>query len=182
MGDDDSEEEIETEEVDILTKLHKDALKRKKEKSASFDVNSNKKGKKRKLTDMSKDGPETKISHDIDADASVKSESKTVKSGKKKFKRMKQSSDGNEYPEETNSREIMSEKEKLVDKLSESFDSIDNDVVKEVLESSHVEGHEENEQEEAENTGLGTSQIRKEVGGFTVIGDVRKKKTDKVKV
>ncbi len=180
MGDDDKseEEEVNTEPNYILAKLHKDALKRKKQKSDSFGVNSNKKAKKRKLIDQLEDSSKLKTSQNIDSDERARSENNDVKLGKKKTKRRKQSFDGKECPDETNSSDVVKEHG---DDLSLSSAITDNDGVLEMEGGGLVKENEESEQEEPENTELGTSQIRKEVGGFTVIGDVRKKKTDKVK-
>ncbi len=180
MGDDDKSEEEESnaEPNDILAKLHKDALKRKKQKSDSFGVNSNKKAKKRKVIDQSEDSSNLKTSQDIDSDERARAESNDVQFVKKKTKRRKQSFDGKECPDEPNTSDVVKEHG---DDLSQSSVITDNDGVLEMEERGLVKEHEESEQEEPENTELGTSQIRKEVGGFTVIGDVRKKKTDKVK-
>ena len=183
MGDDESDETTE-QASDILKKINKEALKRKRAKlgqedTKTDDVESQETGersqkkKKRKLSNQ-------KIA-ESDSDSIIKEK------GKAKLKLKERDKHGIE--EELNN-DTNGEKPDLMDKETEysRTEGMKNDDNSDVTGNKNID-----RTEDKDDTGMDTKgktevahrsefggQLRTEMGGFTVIGDVRKRKQEKV--
>ena len=169
MGDEDEDDERTEQAQDILQKLNQEAQERKKTKLQQSDnveenLKSREKQKKKKKRQHS-DGGEAEGDSDTERQNEMPKKTKLEKHSKE-FKK---------------SKENDTESEDVSDRLQqkENVKDVDNDD----SAGSKTEPNDINLNDKEENNETGTlhkGQLHTEIGGFTVIGDVRKKRKDKV--
>ena len=158
MGDEDEDDEITEQAQDILQKINQEAQERKK-------ANSKKQKKKKKR--QHSDGDEA----EGDSDERQNVVPKKIKL-EKNSKELQESEEDNDKEKES---EDISDRLKQKDNLKNSGSDVS---VGSKTEPNDINGNDKEENDEIDT--LHEGQLHNEIGGFTVIGDVRKKRKDKV--